>query len=190
MTLVGLKRRELPELDDDFAKDVSEFDTLAEMKANLLQRVETARDAERDRLLREAVIGALIEANPFPVPEGLVERQLSGRIERTAGQLRGQIPQEQLEGMLAEWRAEWRPQAEREVQLALMVPEVADSEGLEVSAEDFNEQLRQMAEQQGTSLRKLKNSYREKGLEDALKGALLERKVVEFLVSQATLSDG
>ncbi len=186
--LIAVKRRELPELDDEFAKDVSEFATLQELRDDLAQRVRAGRETEQKRLLREAVVAALIEANPFPVPEGLISRQLANRIGRAASQLHKQLPEEQLGRMIASWREEWRPQAERDVRLALLVPEIAKAQEIEVSAEDVDEHLRRVAEERGRSLSALKRSYREQGLLDALEGGLLEERVVEFLVSEATLS--
>ncbi len=91
--------------------------------------------------------------------------------------------------MIASWREEWRPHAERDVRLALLVPEIAKAEDIEVSDEDVDEHLRRVAEEKGRSLSALKRSYREQGLLDALEGGLLEERVVEFLISQATLSD-
>ncbi len=187
--LVGVKRRELPELDDEFAKDVSEFATLDELRADLARRVEDQREAEKERLLREAVINALVKANPFPVPEGLVSNQLASRIGRAAAQLQKQLPEEQLGRMIATWREEWRPQVERDVRLALLVPEIAGAQEIEVSVEDVDDHLRRVAQEKGQTLSALKRSYREQGLLDALEGGLLEQRVVEFLVSVATLSD-
>ena len=187
--LLGLKRRELPELDDELAKDVSQFATLQELRDDLAQRVKAGREAEEKRLVREAVIDALIEANPFPVPEGLVSKQLANRIGRAASQLHKQIPEGELGRLIASWREEWRPQAERDVRLALLVPEIAKAHEIAVSAEDVDEHLRRLAKERGGSVSALKRSYREQGLLDALEGGLLEERVVEFLVSGATLSD-
>ena len=187
--LVGVKRRELPELDDEFAKDVSDFATLEELRTDLAQRVKTGRDAEEKRLLREAAIDALIEANPFPVPEGLVSKQLSSRIARAASQLHKQIPEEELGRAITSWRQEWRPQAERDVRLALLVPKIAKAEGIEVSSEDVDAHLRRVAEETSRPLADIKRDYRKQGVLEALEGGLLEQNVVEFLVSEATLLD-
>ncbi len=177
VSLLGIKRRELPDLDDEFAKDVSEHATLEELRADLQQRVDAARDRERDRLIREAVIEALIDANPFPVPAALVERQLESRMTRAASQLQ-QLPRE-----------EWRPRAERDVRLALLVPAISEAHDISVSEADLDEQLKDIAAQQGEPLVQLKRSYREQGYLDALRSGLLERRVVDFLVSEATVSD-
>jgi trigger factor len=185
--LVGLKRRELPELDDEFAKDVSDHDTFEAFRADIESRVGEGRERELERLRREAVIEALIDANPFPVPESLVDRQLNQRIGRAAKQL-AQLPQERLAELVQGWREEWRPHAERDVRLALLVPDIAEGHDIQVSDEDMDAQLRQIAEQRGEPFAQLKRSYREQGLIEALQGGLLEERVVDFLVSEATVN--
>ena len=187
--VAGLKRKELPELDDEFAKDVSDFDTLAELRADLQRRVDEGHTQEIERLTREAVIDALLEANPFPVPPSLVERQLGSRLERAIGQFASQLPQEQLVSMVERWREEWRPQAERDVAVSFLIPEIAKSESIDVSGEELDAELAKLAEQQGRPVGELKKAYREGGVLAAISAGLLERKVLEFLVAEASLSD-
>ncbi len=189
IVVLGLKRRELPELDDEFAKDVSDFESLAELRADLQQRVDEGREADRKRLLQEAVIDKLIEENPFPVPKGVVDRQLESRLVRAAGQLRGQVPDEKLGEMLEHWKEEWEPKAEREVRLALLIAEISNTEEITVTSEDVDAQLRQIAEQQGEPHSKLRSTYKERGWLGSVEDGLLERRVVEFLVAEATLLD-
>ena len=187
--LVALKRRELPELDDELAKDASQFDTLAELREDLNRRVQQGRDREAQRLLREAVGDALIAANPFPVPQGLVDRQLSSRLQRAVQQLQ-QLPEAELSKLVESWREEWRPHAERDVQLALLMPELCAAENIEVTDGDVDERLTTLAEQQGQSLAQVKRSYREQGMLEALRNGLLEERVLDFLIAEATVSDG
>jgi trigger factor len=127
-TVTAVKRVELAELDDEFAKDVSEFATLAEFRAELERRVEANKKNELDRLTREVVIDAALESNPFPVPQGLVERQLAGRIARTVRQFGAQLPQDTLEKLVEGWRQDWRPAAERDVRFSFLVGEIARAE--------------------------------------------------------------
>ncbi|MBW2413996.1 MAG: trigger factor [Deltaproteobacteria bacterium] len=185
--LVGLKQRELPELDDELAKDASNFETLEELRADLAERFEQQRTAELERRTREAVLDAVIEANPFPVPDSLVERELSNRLGRAIQQLHS-LPREQLMPMLEQWREEWRPQAERDVRLGFLLPEIAKAESIEASPEDVDERLAEMAERSDQPVDELKKSYRERGLLDALHASVVDDRVVEFLVSAASLS--
>jgi trigger factor len=185
--LVGLKERELPELDDELAKDASEFETLEDLRADLGKRFDEQRAAELERMTREAVLDAAIEANPFPLPESLVERELQNRLMRAVQQLRN-LPPEQLHPLVEQWRDEWRPVAERDVRLGFLLPEIAKAESIEASQEDVDERLKEMAERGGQSVGELKKAYRERGMLDALHASVVDEHVVEFLVSAASLS--
>jgi len=187
--LNGLKRRDLPDLDDEFAKDVSEFDTLDEFRNSLRERVENGRRAEEERQLRDAVLGALVAANPFPVPKGLVDQQLSRRLMQAMQQLQ-QFPPEQLGPMMERWREEWRDQAERDVRLSFLLSEISGAEEISASDEDVEERMRTIAESEGQPLQMVQKAYKERGLEDALRASLVEERVVELLVSEASVSDG
>jgi trigger factor len=188
VTLQELKRKELPELDDEFAKDVSEFETLEELRSDLRERIEQGRERQRKQLEREAVVNALVLANPFPVPESLIERELNSRIGRVLNQLRGALPPEQMQEQIERMREDWRPQAESAVRLALLVPEIAASEGIEISDDDVDARLAEIAEQQGKPLAEIRRSFADSGMTEALRAGLLEERVVEFATSEATLS--
>jgi trigger factor len=186
--VLGLKRKELPELDDEFAKDVSDFDTLDELRADLQKRVDEGRAQERERVEREAVLDELVKRNPFPVPASLVDRQLAGRLERAVGQFANQLPQERLVELVERWREEWRPSAERDVALSFLLPAIAKAEGMEISDEEVDAEIAKLAEQQERKPAELKKAYREGGVLPGLSASLLERRVVEFLVAEASLS--
>jgi trigger factor len=187
--LLEIKLKELPELDDEFAKDVSDFESLEELRADLARRLQEGRAAERERRVREALLDKLIDLNPFPVPPSLVERQLQSRIARALQPLRDRAPTDELRAAVERWREEWRPAAERDVRIGLLLPEIAREEAIEVSDEDVDARLREEAESQQRSLTELRRLYKQEGLLEALSARLLEDRVVEFLVSQATLSD-
>ena len=189
--LVALKRRELPALDDEFAKDVSNFETLAELRADLERRIREGRAAEQKRLEREALVEALVAANPFPVPPTLVESQLRARIQRMLTQFGGaKLDREVLGPLVQRWQEELRPQVEREVRLALLAPEIAKREGIAVGDEEIDAQLARIAEASKRKLTEVKREYREHGLLDALRAGLVEQKVVEFALAAANVSDG
>lgn len=186
--LKALKRKELPDLDDEFAKDVSEFETLDALRADLRAKVEAGRERQRKALERDAVRDALVQANPFPVPESLVERELGARIARAVSQLQG-IPTEQLREHVTRLQEEWRPQAARAVKLALLVPEVAKAEDISLSEEEVDARLVELAEQQERPVAELRRSLSEQGMLDALRAGMLEERVVEFATAEANLVD-
>jgi trigger factor len=186
--LVGLKRRELPDLDDELAKDASDFETLDALKADLNERLTSSREREAERLLRQTAIDALVEANPFPVPGSLVEHQLEHRLRRALGQLQ-QLPAEEQQRLVDGWREEWRDAAERDVRMGLLVDDIAAAESIEVSDDDVEAQIKSIAEAQDVPLQQVVRSYREQGVFDTLRRGLLEECVVDFLISEATVSD-
>jgi trigger factor len=189
--LLALKRKELPELDDELAKDVSEFATLEELRADLRRRLAEGRAREERRLLREAVARRLIEENPFPVPPSLVERQLSVRISRAASELGSRVSEEGLRELADRWRREWRDPAEKEVALRFLVDEIARGEGFEVTDEEVERRLQELARERGvTTAAQLRREGRAGGLLQGLRASLLEERVLEFLVSEATVLDG
>lgn len=186
--LIGLKRRETPDLDDEFAKDVSEeFETLDALKADLRKRVEEGRERDRKQLLRQGAVEALVEANPFPIPESLVDRQLQQRIAHAAQQLQ-QMPGQDVAKMVEGWREEWKPAAERDVRMAFLIPQIAEAESLEVTEEAIEAQLNQLAEQSGQPVAQIRSIYEEQGLLDSLRNRALEEQVVDFLVQEASVS--
>ena len=188
--LNGLKRQERPDLDDEFAKDVAEFDSLEALRADLRRRVEEGRASEARRLLREAAARKLIEENPFPVPESLVERQIASRLSRVVAQFGRDLPEERVREIIDRGREEWKPQAERDVKLDLLVPEIAKLEGIEVSTEDVDAQLRPLAKERDVKLTQIRREYQEHGLLEGVRAALLEERVLEFVVSEANVLGG
>lgn len=187
--LVELKRKDLPALDDEFAKDVSEVETLEALRAQLRERMEQGRTRERERRLREAVVAALVDANPFPVPPSLVTREVDARIARVLRQLRVQSETQNLREQIERWREELRPQADRAVRLSLLAPVIAAAEGIRVSEEDVDARVRQMAEAEERPYKELRRAFAEQGMLDGVRAGLLEERVVELATSAATLSD-
>jgi trigger factor len=187
-SLKELKRRELPALDDEFAKDVSEFDTLEGLRAELRRRWEQRREDERQQLLREAVIRAALEANPFPLPPSLVHAHLHALMDRLFEQLGPHVPEARRAELRDRWHEQLHPQAERDTALAFLVPHVARAHDIDVSEEDVDARLSQLAADEGRTLAQIKRIFQERGALDGLRAGLLERKVVDFLVSKAILA--
>jgi trigger factor len=187
--LVELKRKELPALDDEFAKDVSEAETLDALRGQLRERMEQGRTRERERRLREAVVAALVEANPFPVPPSLVASEINARLARVLRQLRVREETPELREQVERWREELRPQAERAIALSLLAPVIASAEGISISEEDVDARVRQMAQAEERPYKELRRALSERGMLDGLRADLVEERVVELATSAATLSD-
>ena len=188
--VVSLRRREVPALDDEFAKDLGDFDSLAQVRARIREGLEAARTRRTRAELRRSLLDSLLARVPIEVPARLVHERLHRRIHSARHELeeRG-LRRELLERQLARWEDEWRPAVEREVREEWLLEEVAKQQGLAVDDQDLDLRLQQIAEEQGGDANRLRKAYREAGVLEALRGQLLEDKAVEFLLAEATVED-
>ncbi|MBW2273801.1 MAG: trigger factor [Deltaproteobacteria bacterium] len=187
--VVEIKRREVPALDDEFAKDMGAFETLDELTVRIRGDIGDGKEREARSVLHRTLVDSLIERASFDVPPGMVEQQLQQRLESAHRRFAGQLPHEALHEQMARWREEWRGEAERDVREALLLEAVANSESLEVPAEDVEAKLSEMAEQQGVDATRLREGWGEGQLERALEGQLRDEKALEFLAAQAKVEE-
>lgn len=182
-------RRDLPALDDEFAKDVGDFDTLAALRAHLEAQLRGQREQRARQVLQRSVLDALVDRTPFDVPPGLVERRLQSQLARAHRELEGQVPEEALQRQLQSWQEAWRPRAERDVREALLLEAVAEAESLEVADEEIEERVRAMAVEQGVDAARLLKAYREGDMLPAVRASLLDDKALDFLCAQAKVEE-
>jgi trigger factor len=187
--VVAVKRRQVPELDDEFAKDLGDFETLEDLRARIREDLEKAREHESKQELHRTVMDSLIERAPLDVPPGMVERQLEGRLRQAHQRFGDQIPHEVLHQQLDRWREEWREGAERQVRESLLLEAVAESENLSVSPEDVSSRVQEMAQEQGVDAERLLQAYGGEGFEGALEAQLRDEKALEFLVARAKVEE-
>jgi trigger factor len=187
--VVRVQRRDLPELDDAFAKELGEFETMGDLRnrirADLLEGRERGAKAE----LRRTLMDALIQRTAFEVPPGMIDQRLEQRLAMARQQLGKAIPEGELNQRLIEWRDGWRPHAERDVREMLLLEAVAREVGCEVEDSEVEERIEQMARDQGIDPARLRQAYGERGMLDALRAQIVEDKALEFLVSEAKVEE-
>jgi trigger factor len=185
--VAAVKRRALPELDDEFAKDVGDFSSLAELRARIQADLQTAREREADAALKRSVLDALLARAPFDVPPGMVDRRLQRRLSAAHRQLESSAPHDALHQQLERWAVEWRPLAEREVREALLLEAVAAQEGLTAEEAELETRLEAMAKEQGIEPAKLRKAYQEADLLEAVRVQILDEKALDLLVREARI---
>jgi trigger factor len=188
--VTSLRRREVPALDDEFARDLGEFENLEQVRAKVREWLTSARERAAKAALRRSLLDALIERVPFEVPPGLVDERLHRRLHSASHDLeerglRGAAAERQV----ARWEQEWRPLIEREIREEWLLEEVARAQSIEVDDAEIDARLEQMAVEQGTTPAKLRKKYRDAGLAEAIRAQLLEDKAVEFLLAEAKVAD-
>jgi trigger factor len=189
VTITDLKERILPELDDEFAKDLGQFQTLIELRADVHTRLEKVLKDQIEAALAQQMIAQLNEKNPLEVPPSLVEQQcrvLEQEVLMQARQMGRRMTQEQLKGM----HGAIHEDAERKVRAGLLMGAIARKHELKVSDEDVEQAFTELAAQSGKNVAKMKAEYREPGRKEVLLSMILEDKVLDLIESRAKISDG
>lgn len=185
----AVKKRELRELDDEFAKDMGEFESLSELRARIRSDLESERQRGADAVLRRSVMDALVERTRFEVPPGLVERQLKHQMESFRREYGQQLPPEVLQSQLVRMSEEGREAAARRVREAFLLEAVAVAQKIEVSDEDVNARLDEMAAGRGLPPGELRKIAREQGWLEAIRSELVDQKALDFLAQGAEVEE-
>jgi trigger factor len=184
-----LKRRAVPELDDEFAKDLGDFESLAALRERIRSDLLAMRERASRAELRRSLVDALIERTPFEVPPAMRERELARQLHAARHRLEGQVPEPALDQQLARWREEWRPRAERDVREALLLEAVAAAEGIAVEPAEIEARIEQMARERGTSPVRLRKAFAEGVLEQAVRVELRDERALARLAERAKVEE-
>lgn len=185
-----VREKILPELDDDFAADASEFETLAELRADIREKVGAALNSRAEEDFRIAAVDAAVDAATVEVPDELATARATERWERMERQLaqRGMDPGAflQMQGKTREELIEEsKPDAERELKREAVVTAIAAAEGIEVSDEELVEALEHSAEHERTTPEKLLERLRANGRDRMVSEDIMARKAIELLAESA-----
>jgi len=187
--VVAVRRKELPELDDELAKDLGEYDSLDDLRAKVRSDLEKNRETEAARTLDRSLMESLVALCEFEVPPGVVQAQLQSQMQSMHQQFHGRVPDEVLHEQLQRMQEDGRPMAEQRVREMLLVEALASDQGLEVSKEEADERLAEMAEGQGMDTDTMRAMAEAQGWLPAIEQEVRERKVYAFLAEQATIVD-
>lgn len=188
--LHALTKVELPELDDEFAKDVSEFDTLDEYKADLKAKIEKRHENAAESAVDGQLMDALIEQLEAEIPEAMFETEAENFVRDYDNQLRMQgldlKTYFQYTGMTLETlRAQFRPQAEKQVKARLALEKIAELENLNASEDDINGEYARIAEAYGIEVEQVKASIDSEFIAADMKVKLALDAVKEHMVVKA-----
>ena len=185
-TVKEIKVKELPELDDDFAQDVSDFDTLEEYKADVRKKIEERKAASAKAKKEDAVIEKIIEGAKMEIPDAMVKTQAEQGVDEFAQrlQMQGMSIEQYLQymgGSIDAMVEQYKPQALKRIQSRLVLEAVAAAENLEVSDEELEAEYSRMAEQYKMEVEKLKELF-----SDADKKTIREDLAIQKAVDLVT----
>jgi len=183
-----IKENQKPELDDEFAKDVSEFDTIAELKADIEKKMVEEKTANADNAFQERVMDKVIEGMEAEIPDAMVDTQ----VERIAEDFSYRLAMQGMDfdtylkmtGMdMDGFRKVFAPQALRQVKIRLALEKIAELEGMDITEEDLNAEFDKLAENNKMDLAKVKELL----AADDLKTDMLCQKANDFVLANAKI---
>ena len=181
-----IKAKELPELDDDFAQDVSEFDTLDEYKESIRAKLQERKAASARREKEEEALAKIIENSQMEIPEAMIDTQVENMVNDFANRIAQQgLSMEQymqFTGMTAEkLQEQMKPEALKRIQTSLVLEQIVKQEDIQISDEEVDAEVTRMAEMYGMEADKLKE-YMGDAEKDSMKKDLAIQKAVELVM--------
>ena len=187
--VLGIKTKKLPELNDDFAKDVSDATTLDELNKKIREGLEHQRDHKQKDLLREKVLSEIVKLHDFPVPQSLVEHQMDVRLERVVRSLAQQGVDPRAVNI--DWvslRKRNEDRAKDDVKAELIVDRIATAENIDVTEEEVEHELQHLAGHSNESAEAIRARLTKQGTLDRIKAKLRSDKTLDWLAQNARVS--
>ena len=188
VTLKAIKNKVVPERDDEFAKDLGEFDSLAALEAKVREQLQAAEERRSDREVKAGLVEALVAKANFEVPEALVERHMSARTESLARGLAYQGVDPRKVGVdWNQYRESTRQDSVKAARADILLDEIARREGIEVRDAEIDAELARISERSGRSREQVRAQLTKEGDLGAIAARIREEKTLDLLKSNASI---
>ncbi len=186
-----IKEEQIPEKNDEFAKDSSEFETLAELEADMKEKLKESKEFQAERKMKDNVIEKIYNANEIDIPEVMIEDEQNAMIQEFEQQLRSQgMGIEQYLGFMGQEMADFKKQieedAQRRVKTRMIISAIAEAEGITVSPEEAEEEIGNMAKTYGLDVDKIKEMLGQDNLKFIEKDIKM-RKAIDLIYEMAEI---
>lgn len=189
VTVTEVKEKVLPELDDEFAKSLGEFENLAALRAEIRRQLEARRTADERRELEDKVVDTVIARHEFVVPDSMVMRQVAHQVEHARERMRRQgIDPDRVPWDYDKLIPELRPSAERGVRRKLLLDAIATREGVAPAEADVDAEVEKIAEASRRPAAAVRRMMEKSGDLEGLQDALRERQTLDFLIQHANIT--
>lgn len=184
-----IKKKELPAIDDELAKDVSEFDTLADLKKSIKDKLTKENETRAKYEMEEAAIKAVCDNTEIDIPSGMIETEIDNMQKDIENRMQYQgLTLDQYLQMVgktkAEFRKDYEEQAKEAVKSRLVLEAVSKAEKIEATDEEIDEKIKEMAENYGKTADDLKDN---EALRNYLKGNIETEKTIDFIIRNAKI---
>ena len=183
VSVKAIKQKQLPELDDAFAKELGTFASLEELRQKVRESLEHEKQHAAERASKEKIVDELVKQHEFEVPESLVEHQIDLRLERGLRALaaQGMRPEDMKRMDFARLRAGQREAAVQEVKASLLLDRIAQAENIEVSDQEIEQEIAALAEQTKQPAEAVRARLTREGALDRIRNRLRHDKALDFL---------
>lgn len=189
-TVLAVREKELPELDDEFAKSSGDYETMQQLRDNVRENLAKNAETEADNRLRESLLTQLLETHQFDVPTVLVNEGVESRLREFSNMLsRMGMPAEVARSINWEERIkEAQVDATRDVRAALLVSKVADAEGISVGGDEVDSEIDLMAKSSGQTAEQLKARLTREEAISSIESRLRYRKALDVILGSAEVT--
>ncbi len=188
--LTGMKKKVLPELNDDLAKKVGEFDSLSALKDRIRKDIQESEEKRIQEDMKNRVVRSLVEANPVDAPRSLVEQQKEALIEDFKGRLKQQgLSEKDFDEYKAKWGKEFEESATFMVKSTFLLDALADKLGLRAKPDELDAKIEEYGKQTGIEMDRLREFYNKPERRSRLSFQVTEEKVVNYLVGKAKVTE-
>jgi trigger factor len=183
----AIKQKNLPELNDDFAKELGEFSDLDQVRKQIRENMLVERKQKAEREAKDKLVAELVKRNDFEVPEALIDRQIDLRLERGLRALAAQgMKVEDMKKMdLPRLRAGQHEQAMQDVKSSLLLDRIAELEGISASEDDLNREIESVARQTKQTAESVRARLTQEGGLDRIRNRIRNEKTLDFLYHQS-----
>jgi trigger factor len=189
VTVTEIKEKVLPDLDDEFAKSLGEFENLEALRAQVRKQLEARRTGDERRELEDKVVDTVIARHEFGVPDAMVMRQVAHQVEHARERMRRQgIDPDRVPWDYDKLIPELRPGAERGVRRTLLLDAIATKEGVAPTEADVDAEVEKIAEASRRPVAAVRRMMEKSGELEGLQHALRERRTLDFLIQNASIT--
>ena len=183
----AIKQKNLPELNDEFAKELGEFTGLDQVRKQIRENMQAERKHDAEREAKDKLVNELVKRNEFEVPESLVDRQIDLRLERGLRALAAQgMKMEDMKKMdLPRLRAGQRDQAVQDVKSSLLLDRIAELENIDVGEDELNHEIEALAQQTKQTSEAVRARLTQDGGLNRIRNRIRSEKTLEFLYHQS-----
>lgn len=187
--LKEIKEKRLPEVNDEFAKDVG-FENVEALRAGLREEIRKEKEAAQKREVARLITETLRKGVDVPVPKKFLEKRIQSMLGEAMSRFRADhLTEEEAQNLRGNMRRDFEPRAEEDIKAEIILAKIAEQEGIKADDNDIQDRIKKIAEQSGRSYVDIEKFYREYNVMDRLRASIVEEKTLDFLRENAVIKE-